>query len=178
MKGKTKGLKITAIIIFSSAVLVALTFGLLVVFVYKGINFEADERLFESARGFDSTTFYANGSDESGDRYEPVAIEISGSMRKIFYSSEEIGDYLKDGFIAVEDKIFYEHKGINLKRTLLATFNYVTKRSKVFGASTITQQVVKNISGDNQLSVRRKLEENYASPKLIRTIWGKGYQID
>ena len=159
MKGKTKGLKITAIIIFSSAVLVALTFGLLVVFVYKGINFEADERLFESARGFDSTTFYANGSDEGGDRYDPVAIEISGSMRKIFYSSEEIGDYLKDGFIAVEDKIFYEHKGINLKRTLLATFNYVTKRSKVFGASTITQQVVKNISGDNQLCVRRKLEE-------------------
>ena len=131
---------------------------MLVVFVYKGINFEADERLFESAAEFHSTTFYANGADGNGE-YEPLAIEISGSMRKLFYSHDEISRYLKDGFIAVEDKIFYEHKGIDLKRTLMAAANYVLKRNKVFGASTITQQVVKNISGDNQLTLRRKLEE-------------------
>ncbi len=158
MKGSTRRLKFTAIIIFSSAALVALIFGLLVIFVYRGINFEADERLFESAAGFHSTTFYADIS-EGGDSYEPVAIEIGGSMRKLFYSFEEISPYVKEGFVAVEDKIFYEHKGIDLKRTLLAAANYVFKRERVFGASTITQQVVKNISGDNQITLRRKLEE-------------------
>lgn len=159
MKGSVSRLKLTAIIIFSSAVLVALIFGLLVIFVYRGINFEADERLFESAAGFHSTTFYANGAEEGSSEYEPVAIEISGSVRKIFYSQQEISPYVKDGFVAVEDKIFYEHNGIDLKRTLMAAANYIFKREKVFGASTITQQVVKNISGDNQLSLKRKLEE-------------------
>lgn len=159
MKGSTRKLRLTAIIIFSSAVLVAVVFGLLVFFVYRGINFEADEKLFESAAGFHSTTFYANGADDDGDEYEPVAIEISGSMRKLFYSFEEISPYVRSGFVAVEDKIFYEHKGIDLKRTLMAAINYIIKRDKIFGASTITQQVVKNISGDNQLSLKRKLEE-------------------
>ena len=158
MKGFLGRLKLTAIIIFSSAIVVSLVFGFIVYYVYRGINFEADEKLFESAAGYHSTTFYANGAGE-GEDYKPVAIEISGTMRKLFYSYDEISPYLKDGFIAVEDKIFYEHKGINLKRTLLAAFNYVFKREKRFGASTITQQVVKNISGDNQLSLRRKMEE-------------------
>lgn len=150
--------KRVAIFIFTSAVIILLVFGMIVFFVYKGINFEADEQLFEGAAGFHSTTFYANGTDDLND-YEPIAIEISGEMRKIFYSYEEISPYIKDGFVAVEDKIFYEHKGINLKRTLLAAFNYVFKREKRFGASTITQQVVKNISGDNQPSLKRKLQE-------------------
>lgn len=158
MKGSLGRLKLVAIIIFSLSLMVALIFGLLVIYVYRGINFEADERLFENAAGFHSTTFYANASTEEKE-YEPIAIEISGEMRKLFYSFDEISPYLKEGFIAVEDKMFYEHKGINIKRTLLAAVNYVFKRNDVFGASTITQQVVKNISGDNQISIKRKLEE-------------------
>ena len=158
MKGYAGRLKFIATIIFSTAAVIAFIFGIIVFYVYRGINFEADEKLFESAAGYHSTTFYVNEA-EDGEKYEPVAIEISGTMRKIFYSYEEISPYLKNGFVAVEDKIFYEHKGINLKRTFLAAFNYVFKKEKRFGASTITQQVVKNISGDNQLSLRRKMEE-------------------
>ena len=159
MKEKGKRIRFTALIIFSSAVLVALTFGIIVIFVYRGINFEADERLFESAKGFGSTTFYANFAEEGSDKYEPVAIEISGSVRKIYYSLDEIGPYLSRGFVAVEDKKFYQHSGFDLKRTILATANYLFKKDRIFGASTITQQVIKNVSGDNQLSVKRKLEE-------------------
>lgn len=159
MKEKGKRIRFTALIIFSSAVLVALTFGIIVIFVYRGINFEADERLFESAKGFGSTTFYANSAEEGSDKYEPVAIEISGSVRKIYYSLDEIGPYLSRGFVVVEDKKFYQHSGFDLKRTILATANYLFKKDRIFGASTITQQVIKNVSGDNQLSVKRKLEE-------------------
>ncbi len=159
MKAKGKPVKICALIVFSSAVLVALVFFLMVVFVYRGIDFEADERLFESARGFGSTTFYANSAEGGSNKYEPVAIEISGSIRKICYSLDEIGPYLSRGFVAVEDKKFYQHSGFDSKRTILATVNYLFKKDKIFGASTITQQVIKNVSGDNQLSVKRKLEE-------------------
>lgn len=158
MRKSHRGIKRLATVIFLSASLVAIAFSLLVIFVYKGINFEADERLFEAAAGYHSTTFYYNGAD-TGEEYKPVAIEISGGMRKLFYSTDEIGKYLKDGIISVEDKIFYHHRGIDVKRTVMAALNYISRRDRVFGASTITQQVVKNISGDNQLSLKRKLEE-------------------
>lgn len=153
MQKSNRQLRTVAIWIFSICLCIAIIFAVLVFFVYRGINFEADERLFEGSRGFGSTTFYA---DDDGVQ---TAIEISGNMRKIYYTLDEISPYITEGFIAVEDKIFYEHKGIDLKRTLMAAVNYVTKRERVFGASTITQQVVKNISGDNQLSLKRKMEE-------------------
>ena len=54
-----KTLKAVGIGIFSLALIVAIVFTSLAIFVYKDINFEADERLFEGARSFDSTTFYA-----------------------------------------------------------------------------------------------------------------------
>ena len=139
--------------IFYVSILIAGAFFAIVFFVYKGINFEGDERLFEGSQGFGSTTFLAENSGEW------IEVETSGSIRKSYYSLNEISPYITKGFIAVEDKIFYKHKGIDLKRTVMAAVNYITKKEKVFGASTITQQVVKNISGDNQLSLKRKLEE-------------------
>ena len=139
-------------IIFLSG-LVAVVFAVLVFFVYRGINFEGDERLFEGSLGFGSTAFYAE------DNGEWICIETSGSIRKNYYSLDEISPNVRKGIIAVEDKIFYKHKGIDIKRTIMAAVNYFTKKQRVFGASTITQQVIKNISGDNQVSLKRKLEE-------------------
>ena len=157
MNGQKSKIKLIALIIFLCALIAAAIFGILTVKIYREISFEGDERLFESAVSFNSTTFYANGSDTID--YLPIAIETSGGMRKTFFSIDEISPLIKRGFVAVEDKIFFEHNGIDLKRTLMATANYLSGRDKVFGASTITQQVVKNISGDNQLSIKRKLQE-------------------
>lgn len=169
-----KALKMTAIAIFSLSLIVSLSLGLLAIFVYRGINFEADEQLFEGALSFESTTFYANGG--SCDEYSPVAIEQSGGVRKSYYSLDEISPYIKNGFVAVEDKIFYSHGGFDLRRTMLAALNYITGRERVFGASTITQQVVKNMSGDNQMTLKRKIseiiraihiEKNYSKDEIL-----------
>lgn len=157
MKRQRSVIGIISIFLFSIALIGALVFGGLTLFIYKDINFEADERLFESSRTYESTIFYAD--DSEGEGYTPVQIELGGSLRKIHYSIDDISPYLKDGFIAVEDKIFYSHKGVDIKRTLLAALNQITKRKKIFGASTITQQVVKNISGDNQINLKRKIGE-------------------
>ena len=151
-----KVLKVTAITVFSLSVFLTVCLGALAIFVYSEINFEADERLFEGSLSFESTTFYASSSSEE---YAPVAIEQSGSVRKNFYSGNEISPYLKNGFVAVEDKIFYSHNGFDIRRSILAALNYIFGRDRVFGASTITQQVVKNISGDNDMTVKRKLSE-------------------
>ena len=139
--------------IFIISIVVLLAFAGLIFYVYSGINFERDERLFEGSQGFESTGFYAKDGEEW------ILVETSGSLSKSYYSLDEISSYVKDGFVAVEDKEFYKHKGVNIKRTILAAINYITKSKRAFGASTITQQVVKNISGDNEFSLKRKLEE-------------------
>lgn len=157
MEKQKRGIRLIAIGLFFITVIIAVTFGICISSIYKNINFELDESLFENSRRFESTVFYADGS-ESED-YSPVAIELSGNMRKLHYGLEEISPYVKRGVVAVEDKIFYEHSGIDIKRTALAAINYLTKRQKTFGASTITQQVIKNISGDNELSLKRKISE-------------------
>ncbi|MBR4836535.1 MAG: penicillin-binding protein, partial [Clostridia bacterium] len=108
-----------------------------------------DEKLFDSSRSFESTLFYAEGE----------VIETSGSIRKLHYTLDEISPYVSRGFIAVEDRMFYEHPGVDIKRTALAAINLIVKKDDTFGASTITQQVIKNISGDNQVKIRRKICE-------------------
>ena len=108
--------------IFIISIVVLLAFAGLIFYVYSGINFERDERLFEGSQGFESTGFYAKDGEEW------ILIETSGSLTKSYYSLDEISSYVKDGFVAVEDKEFYKHKGVNIKRTILAAINYITKR--------------------------------------------------
>ncbi len=123
------------------------------------IDYSVDEELFNAAKNTSVTHFYANGSEDGG--YIPVEIEATafGAAKKVWYSNGEISDHLKNGFIAAEDREFYSHGGVNFRRTAGAFLNYVFGSKSRYGASTITQQVVKNISGDNEVSARRKLLE-------------------
>lgn len=75
-------------------------------------------------------------------------------------SLKEIPEDLVHAYIAIEDKNFYKHKGINFKRTAGAIGSYVIHRgSASFGGSTITQQLVKNVTGDNETKISRKMQE-------------------
>lgn len=75
-------------------------------------------------------------------------------------SINEIPENLKNAYIAVEDKTFKDHHGINLKRTAGATLSFITNRgSSSYGGSTITQQLVKNVTGENESKVTRKIKE-------------------
>lgn len=142
-----------------SALALSLIFALLVfslfLFARKNLNFEADDALFVSS-GRGGTRLFAK--NENGESVE-TALLLQNGVKKVKYSLEEISPYLKEGFVAMEDREFYSHSGVNYRRTLAALSNYIFKTSSRFGASTITQQVVKNISGDNQPTLSRKLAE-------------------
>ena len=144
--------------IFSATVLLLALILLFIIYTHVNIDFESDEALFERAASLSSTTFYGNATPR-GDEYTPVELEISGSLKKIYYSLDELPYALKYGILAVEDRKFYDHKGVDIKRTALAAANYILKKEGRFGASTITQQVIKNISGDNDVTLTRKLNE-------------------
>ncbi len=134
--------------------------------INANIDYSADEELFFAAKNTSVTHFYANASQDGG--YTPVEIEATafGAARKLWCSGDEISDYLKLGFVAAEDREFYSHRGVNFRRTFAAFFNYVFKRGERFGASTVTQQVVKNISGDNEVSARRKIYEIFRAMRI------------
>lgn len=157
-------MKKSRFLIIFSAVLIVLSISaivflaLLAAYFKKNVNVEYDESLFTSEVGKSSTVFYANSSLES-DEYIPVKIDVYGASKKIYYKLDEISEYLIDGFVAVEDRGFYSHSGVDIKRTILAAIKYISGDKDTFGASTITQQLIKNISGDNEISLRRKISE-------------------
>lgn len=73
-------------------------------------------------------------------------------------------EYLPKAFIAIEDERFYEHHGVDIKRSAAATITYIfNKGSSSFGGSTITQQLVKNITNEKEdegkAGVQRKIRE-------------------
>ena len=161
-------LLITSATIISFALIVLFALIFIAVFTAKNINYANDDKLFLKSKSFNSTSFYADSSPYD-DEYTPIKVELSGSIRKMYTRIEEITPLLIDGFIAVEDRNFYEHNGVDIKRTFAAATNYIFRTKRLFGASTITQQVVKNISGDNDVSVSRKLSEILRAYHIERT---------
>ena len=161
-----KFLKTVAVVLVICAILSAACIAALAVYSHRSLSFDGDERLFEKSLKWESTAFYAS-ADPYG-KYEPIKIEKAGSLEKEYFSLEDISPLLIDGFVAVEDRGFWEHNGIDVKRTLAAAVNYVFRTRSLFGGSTITQQVVKNISGDSGLTLSRKLSEILRAGNLER----------
>ena len=72
---------------------------------------------------------------------------------------------MKEAMISIEDKRFYEHHGVDWKRTLGAVYGMATGNDTA-GGSTITQQLIKNLTGENQVSVMRKVKEIFMALNL------------
>ena len=81
-------------------------------------------------------------------------------------SNNEISSYLKNATIAVEDKNFYKHHGFDYLRILKAIYLNIKNKAIVQGASTISQQYVKNLYLDFDKTWKRKIEEAYLTLKL------------
>ena len=75
-------------------------------------------------------------------------------------SLNEIPKNLINAYIAIEDERYYKHSGIDIKRTTAAIASYIIHLGHSnFGGSTITQQLVKNMTGENSTTVPRKVKE-------------------
>lgn len=77
---------------------------------------------------------------------------------RVWVGLEEIPLNLKNACIAIEDRRFEEHQGVDWLRTIRASLNMFSG-NKIYGASTITQQLIKNLTQEDEVTVRRKLVE-------------------
>ena len=87
------------------------------------------------------------------------------SENRIWTDLEDIPKYLQKAAIAIEDKRFEKHHGVDWKGTTRAIV-YTLFGKNVQGGSTITQQLVKNVTGDNEVTVKRKITEIYRALEL------------
>lgn len=82
--------------------------------------------------------------------------------------NDQIPENLKHAYVAIEDERFYSHHGVDIKRTGSAILSYIFHRgSSAFGGSTITQQLVKNLTGENESKITRKVKE-----------WGRAWSLE
>lgn len=88
--------------------------------------------------------------------------QFNGDYRKI----EELSENTKNAFISIEDKSFYKHNGINKKRIAKAFLNNLKSGKLKEGASTITQQLIKNTHLSSEKTIDRKLKEIALAKKL------------
>lgn len=94
--------------------------------------------------------------DSSGEEITQVGNERNRENISI----EEMPETLKNAYVAIEDQRFYSHFGIDIRRTGAATIDYITSFGNAsFGGSTITQQLVKNLTGNTDSTISRKFEE-------------------
>ena len=98
--------------------------------------------------------------------------ELAGDESRKIIPLADMGEYLPNAFIAIEDERYYSHFGIDIKRTAGAIATYITHGgNSSFGGSTITQQLVKNMMQDQAAEgtagVERKIRE-----------WSRAYQIE
>ena len=110
-------------------------------------------------------TSYVYLYDENGKPQEYK--QLYTSENRVMVDFGDIPQYMKDAIVAIEDKRFYSHHGVDWYRTAGAIFTLSTGGSQ-YGGSTLTQQLIKNITSDNEVSITRKLKEIFRALNLER----------
>ena len=110
-----------------------------------------------------SYTSFIYAKNSAGEMVELK--RLSGDENRIWADMEQIPKHTQDAFVAVEDKRFYEHEGVDWKRTVRVTISTLFNGYGE-GGSTITQQLVKNITGDDRVTPERKIREIFRALTL------------
>ena len=90
-------------------------------------------------------------------------LRLYGAENRTVVSYDKLPKDLINACIAIEDKRFYDHHGVDWLRTVKASLNMFLGGEDQFGASTLTQQLIKNLTGHNEVTVRRKLAEIFTA---------------
>lgn len=138
--------------------------------VFKGILASAPDisNLDYTPSGYATVVYDCNGKQ--------MTKLVSADSNRSYVGIDSIPENLCDAFVAIEDERFYEHKGIDIKGIIRAAYVGVTSGHLSEGASTITQQLLKNNVFDNWTNesdmqkIRRKIQEQYLALELEKKL--------
>lgn len=162
--GKKKGKsstkkKVWAVVkkIIIALIILGILAGLILAGILAGIFFGFFGADFKMTKD-DLTIEFSNS--EVYDADGNLLCELNGNEKRKIISLEQMPEYLPKAYVAIEDERFYEHSGVDIKRTGAATVTYLLNGGKSsFGGSTITQQLIKNITDEDEDSALRKVKE-------------------
>ena len=132
------------------------------IYVNQKIEKTIDEKLFTVVGSESVTTLFYYERDNEGNVSDAIELKeeiLYGGYRSVYVEYEKIPSDLVNAFVSIEDKRFYSHNGVDWKRTVSAGLNYFLNFSDSFGGSTITQQLVKNVTDRDEYSFQRKIQE-------------------
>lgn len=165
-------LKILGTIILIGISTVAIFAAIFALYVSVAIQPHLDITFEDYALEQTSYIYYDNASGES-EQWS----NIMSTQQRTWLDFEEIPQYMIDAATAIEDKRFYEHSGVDWYRTFGALYTmFFSDGDDSFGGSTITQQLIKNLTGDDEVTVKRKIieifralevEKNYTKEEII-----------
>lgn len=151
-----------------NTILLSLSFILLTIFIVAGgytyavIESAPDLNVNSVLNLSQPSTLY----DSKGNLIDNVHTDVE----RYVISLQDMPDNLKNAYVAIEDERFYEHSGIDIKRILGSVIidikNKIQGKSGLHGASTLTQQLLKNTILTNEISINRKIKEIYLAIKL------------
>ncbi|MCD8003736.1 MAG: transglycosylase domain-containing protein [Clostridia bacterium] len=161
--------KIVAVIldiIVTLLLIVAIT-GIIVVtafaiYISNYIDPTFDEDLIITSAEQTSELYYMDYTDRTNRIGTAVKIEdqvLAGDEYSIWADYSSLPEDLINAFVSIEDERFWSHNGVDWFRTVAAAANEVLHLKDTFGGSTITQQLVKNSTGDDDFTIQRKVQE-------------------
>ncbi|ABD55451.1 penicillin-binding protein 1A [Jannaschia sp. CCS1] len=153
---------------FFGAIFSAVTLGL--VFAALGVG----GLLFTYSRGLpdhEALSQYAPPTISRIYSRQGMIVDEFATERRLFTPAEEIPDLVSFAFVSAEDRNFYTHSGYDPRAIVAAFVDAVRSRGQdVRGASTITQQVMKNFLLDSSRTVERKVREIILAARIERTL--------
>ena len=184
-RGKERFWKLFLTVMLVGIITVSIVAGTFLVYAFTMVDGTMEEDLNDLKLNF-TTTIYVAGKENQWVEYQ----RLHGEFNRIWVSYdavaakdkenseyEGIPQQLVDAFVAIEDKRFYTHYGVDWKRTFGSLVNvFIPIYSSKQGGSTITQQLVKNLTDDRDTSAMRKvreimraryLEDNYSKDTII-----------
>lgn len=152
------------------AVVFIVCFSVIAIYGYSFVHGDPVFNLTEEKYSQNQTSFIY-GYDSDGNQVELT--RLHGEENRIWVDLDDMSPHLKDAFIAIEDQRFEKHHGVDWIRTI----GVIVKPSNSGqGGSTITQQLIKNLTDEKDVTIVRKfneilsalnLERNYSKDEII-----------
>lgn len=154
---KESVLKVLLSIFLIGTITFSFVIGGFLIYIFGFVDYSMVGDLEDLTLNF-TTTIYCKDT-KTGEFVEYQRLHGGDNRIWISDAEGEIPQYLKDALVAIEDKDFFDHDGVDWGRTIGAFANEFLKFSSKFGGSTITQQLVKNLTDDRSQKASRKIRE-------------------
>ncbi len=144
--------------------------GVFALWIQNYVDPTIDSSLLTTSQNLTTRLYYMDYSENPLG--VPVEIEdqrLHSSENRLWVSFQEMPNDLVDAFIAVEDHRFWNHKGVDWYATFGATFQWFLGIGSR-GGSTITQQLVKNLTHDDDVTIQRKVQEIFRALNLEKQL--------